>query len=410
MSSDPASNEDREIGMESYGRLFRKALLAWTFVGLILFFQDVARTLYWNGAYPFREGIYWLVRCVVSALLTPYIIWGARLWTIELTNWPRRVALHVFFSIAFGLIRAAIESALILPLHAEEVLGPRPAWAQTALGVFTVLTLYSLVSGVVAYWTIISLVAMKRYYVKFRERAREAMQLELHASELQAQVVQAQLGALKMQLQPHFLFNTLNGIVALVRQRKGKQAEEALTRFSDLLRAVLVDIDAQEVPLYRELEYVRLYLSIEQMRFPDRLLVQMDVDSSILDAAVPHMGLQPLVENAVRHGIASRPSGGTIVIQAALEGETLRLAIKDSGEAFCATQTIPGHGLGLRNLMSRLEQLYSGRAQLIIKDDLEGTSATLLLPYRTHPDVEGQAPLIGKFNNEARVRERIDCR
>jgi LytS/YehU family sensor histidine kinase len=316
----------------------------------------------------------------------------------------------VFFSIAFGLIRAGIESALILPLHAKEVLGPRPAWAQTALGVFTVLTLYSLVSGIVAYWTIISLVATKRYYVKFRQRAREAMQLELHASELQVQVVQAQLGALKMQLQPHFLFNTLNAIVALVRQRKGRQAEEALTRFSDLLRAVLVDIKAQEVPLYRELEYARLYLSIEQMRFPDRLQIRMDVDSSILDAAVPHMGLQPLVENAVRHGVAARDSGGTIVIEAGLEGETLRLAIKDSGAGIFATQISPGNDIGLKNLTSRLEQLYSGRAQLIVKDDFEGTSATLLLPYRAHPDVEGHAPLIGLFNNEARVRERIDCR
>jgi LytS/YehU family sensor histidine kinase len=136
----------------------------------------------------------------------------------------------------------------------------------------------------------------------------------------------------------------------------------------------------------------------------------MDVDSSILDAAVPHMGLQPLVENAIRHGIAARASGGTIIIEAGLEGETLRLAIKDSGAGFFATQTSPGNDIGLKNLMSRLEQLYSGRAQLIVKDDLEGTSATLLLPYRAHPDVEGPAPLIGIFNNEARVRERIDCR
>jgi signal transduction histidine kinase len=408
MSSPLAANDDQVI--ESYGRLLRKALLAWTLVGLIMFAQDIARTLYWNGPHPFREGLYWLVRCSISALLTPYIIWGARLWAIEKKHWRRRVSLHLLFSIAFGLIRAAMESTLILPLHAKEVMGPRPPWAETGLGVFTVLTLYTTLSGVVAYWVIISIEATRRYYEKFRERAREAMRLELHSSELRAQVVQAQLSALKMQLQPHFLFNTLNAIVVLVRQHKGKQEEEALTRFSDLLRAVLVDINAQEVPLYRELEYVQLYLSIEQMRFPDRLKIQVAVDPSILDAAVPHMGLQPLVENAVRHGIAPRVQGGTITVEASLAGENLRLAIIDNGAGLAESQATAGHGLGLKNLRSRLEQLYSGRAQLVVMDDREGTSATLLLPYRAHPDAEVQAPLIGRFTDEARFRERVDCR
>ena len=105
-----------------------------------------------------------------------------------------------------------------------------------------------------------------------------------------------------MQFQPHFLFNTLNAIVVLVRQQKGQQAEETLGLFSDLLRCVLSDIDAQEVPLSRELEYLRLYLAIEQVRFSDRLRVALHVDTAVLEAAVPHMSLQPIVENAVRHG------------------------------------------------------------------------------------------------------------
>ncbi len=410
MSSSHGSNEPQATDMESYGRLLRKALLAWTLVGLIMYGQDIARTLYWNGEHPFREGLYWLVRCSISALLTPFIIWGARLWIIERNNWMRRVGLHLSFSIAFGLIRAAIESTLILPLHTHEVMGPRPPWAHTVLGIFIVLSLYTTVNGIVAYWAILSIEATRRYYEKFRKRARDAAQLQLHASELRAQVAQAQLGALKMQLQPHFLFNTLNAIVVLVRQHKGRQAEDALSRFSDLLRAVLVDIKAQEVPLYRELEYVQLYLSIEQMRFSDRLRVQLDVDSSILDAAVPHMGLQPLVENAVRHGIAPRAQGGTITIEATLEGETLRLAIKDDGVGFSESKSTNGNGLGLNNLRSRLEQLYSGRARLIVTEDRKGTSAAILLPYRAHPDAEEQAPLIGQFNHEARVHECIDRR
>ena len=129
-------------------------------------------------------------------------------------------------------------------------------------------------------------------------------------------MAQARLGALKAQLQPHFLFNTLNAIVVLVRQQKGQQAEETLARFSDLLRAVLADMDAQEVTLARELEYLKLYLSIEQLRFSDRLHVDIDVDPELLDAAVPHMGLQPIVENAIRHGIGPRATPGVIGIRA----------------------------------------------------------------------------------------------
>ena len=157
--------------------------------------------------------------------------------------------------------------------------------------------------GAVCYWLIIGLQALWRFHESSRRHEREALELMARASALETQVAQARLGALKAQLQPHFLFNTLNAIVVLVRQQKGQQAEETLARFCDLLRAVLADMDAQEVTLARELEYLKLYLSIEQLRFSDRLRVDFDVDPELLDAAVPHMGLQPIVENAIRHGI-----------------------------------------------------------------------------------------------------------
>src|SRR5262249_33569912 len=156
--------------------------------------------------------------------------------------------------------------------------------------------------------TILALQTGWRYYRGYRER-------ELRASELEAKLARAQLSALKMQLQPHFLFNTLNAIMVLVRQQKGRQAEEMLARLRDLLRVVLEDVHAQEVPLHRELEYVRLYLSIEEVRFQDRMAVDISADPDVVEAAVPHMGLQPLVENAVRHGIGRSSSAGTIRIR-----------------------------------------------------------------------------------------------
>ena len=189
----------------------------------------------------------------------------------------------------------------------------------------TLLFIFGFHTGVVAYWVVLSIQTAIRNYARFQERAQAALRSDLRTSQLETQVAQARLGALKAQLQPHFLFNTLNAIVVLVRQQKGQQAEETLARFSDLLRAVLADMDAQEVTLARELEYLRLYLSIEQLRFSDRLRVDIDVDSDLLDAAVPHMGLQPIVENSIRHGVGQRATPGVIGIRAERIGDSLHV-------------------------------------------------------------------------------------
>jgi LytS/YehU family sensor histidine kinase len=189
------------------------------------------------------------------------------------------------------------------------------------------------------------------------------------------------LGALKAQLQPHFLFNTLNAIVVLVRQQKGQQAEETLARFSDLLRAVLADMDAQEVTLARELEYLNLYLSIEQLRFSDRLRVDIDVEPDLLDAAVPHMGLQPIVENAIHHGVGQRATPGVIEIRAARMGDELHVMVRDDGPGFSQ----PGAGglkLGLANTRARLKQLYGETSTLKAGDDPRGGAiVTMVLPF-----------------------------
>jgi LytS/YehU family sensor histidine kinase len=195
-------------------------------------------------------------------------------------------------------------------------------------------------------------------------------------------VAQARLGALKAQLQPHFLFNTLNAIVVLVRQQKGQQAEETLARFSDLLRAVLADMDAQEVTLGRELEYLKLYLSIEQLRFSDRLRVDIEVDPELLDAAVPHMGLQPIVENAIRHGIGPRATPGVILIRAERLGDALHVTVRDDGPGFRASSAGHGMGLGLANTRARLKQLYGTAAELRTENgSAGGAQVTMVVPF-----------------------------
>ena len=167
-----------------------------------------------------------------------------------------------------------------------------------------------------------------------------------------------------MQLQPHFLFNTLNAIMVLVRQQRGAQAEEMLARLSDLLRCVLDEVAAQEVPLRRELEYLQLYLSIEQVHFQDRLRIEISANPTVLDAAVPQMILQPIVENAIRHGIARSSAAGQIRISASRTGDTLEIDVQDDGPGFPAAHSSNTRGIGLANTRARLEQLYGDAARL----------------------------------------------
>jgi LytS/YehU family sensor histidine kinase len=189
-----------------------------------------------------------------------------------------------------------------------------------------------------------------------------------------------------MQLQPHFLFNTLNAIMTLVRQQKGEQAEEMLARLSDLLRCVLEDVEAQEVPLRRELEYLQLYLHIEQARFQDRLKVEISADPTILDAALPQMGLQPIVENAIRHGIGRSSAASMIRIGASRVNGKLELRVQDDGPGFPVVNSTQDRGIGLANTMARLRQLYGDEASLKIENGQQGGAVvTMTLPYHVAP-------------------------
>jgi LytS/YehU family sensor histidine kinase len=217
------------------------------------------------------------------------------------------------------------------------------------------------------------------------------LKFELRASELQSQLMSAQLNALKMQLQPHFLFNTLNAITVLVRQQKGKDAEQMLGHLSDLLRRVLEDVDTQEISLRRELEYLQLYLAIEQVRFADRLRIELSVDPEAQEALVPQLILQPIVENAIRHGIGRSSSAGEIRINTSKVDGKLELRVQDDGPGLSPRDPSHDQGIGLANTRARLQQLYGQAAQLEIKNcDRGGVIATMSLPFHhSHSEIEG---------------------
>jgi hypothetical protein len=360
-------------------RTFAIWLAFWSFVGLVFMGQDVTRRLFMGDPKLWQEAGFWTMRVVLSAALTLVILWLGTVFPLEKRVWARRVSLHVLFCLCFGVVRAGLEAVVYSQLSAGW--GPDYQWAQSPGNAFAVLMVFTFHQALITYWFILILHTAVRYHEKFQERAEAALRLELNAAELRAQVSAAQLGALKMQLQPHFLFNTLNAIMGMVRTGEVQQAERALSRFSDLLRAVLDDMDAQEVTLERELTYLRLYLSIEQMRFPDRLVVRIEADPDLLDAAVPHMALQPVAENAVRHGIGCHVGGGTIDVQASRVGSRLHVTVRDTGGGTRAGSPA-GRGMGLSNLRARLEQLHGTEAELRIECTESGAAVEMIVPYR----------------------------
>ena len=242
----------------------------WTLAGLFFLSQDAGRRSFLGDPRPWQEATYWMVRAYVSAVFTPLILWLGRRWPIERPHLVPRSAGHLLAAGVYAVGEVAVEAAMLLWMS-DPVLTSRNASYGRAVATLLIAVFHA---NLIAYGVILGIQSGFRYYRKYREREQDAMRLELDAAELRAQIAGAQLSVLKTQLQPHFLFNTLNAIMVLVRQQRGQKAEETLGRFSDLLRAVLSDIDAQEVPLDRELEYVRLYLSIEEVRFSDRLQVQ----------------------------------------------------------------------------------------------------------------------------------------
>jgi two-component system, LytTR family, sensor kinase len=249
---------------------------------------------------------------------------------------------------------------------------------------FVPLLLKGFHGGVLQYWIVLGVQWGVLYYRRYQERSRELLKFELRASELESQLMRAQLSALKMQLQPHFLFNTLNAITVLVRQQKSKDAVQMLGYLGDLLRGVLEDVDAHEVSLRRELEYLQLYLAIEQVRFADRLRIEVEVDPATHEARVPQLILQPIVENAVRHGIGRSSSAGRILIRASKIEGAVELRVEDDGPGLSPSDSIKDRGVGLANTRARLQQLYGDDAKLEIENcNRGGVVVTMSIPYHS---------------------------
>ncbi len=267
------------------------------------------------------------------ALATPLIYFLARRFPIERAVIRRALTIHIPVSLVLSILKMVAE------YNAIQIIDPNPRRQFSML---------QIQSTLLTYWSIMGIIYAFDYYTKYRQH-------QLKASQLETRLAQAELQALKMQLHPHFLFNTLHAISALMH-RDVEAADRMIARLSDLLRLTLENVGAQEVPLKQEMEFLERYLEIEQIRFQDRLTVKIDIEAEALDARVPNLLLQPLVENAIRHGIAPRASAGRVEITARRDDGRLRIGVLDDGAGL--DQNAFKEGIGLANTRARLEQLY----------------------------------------------------
>jgi signal transduction histidine kinase len=290
---------------------------------------------------------------LTCGMFTPAFYLMVRRFPIRGERWWSALPAHVAASTTFVLLKVAIYAPLFRLLNPDT---PRSYRDVLFSGFY---------ADWLAYWAAVGVIHAIEYYRESRERELEATQLALEN--------------LRSQLQPHFLFNTLQSISTLIH-RDPAAADRMLTDLSDLLRFSLRSTASQEVPLHDELDFLARYLEIMRVRFGDRLVIRVDVSPDLLNAMVPSLVLQPIVENAIRHGMADRPDVGHVTVSGRRSGDSLRLEVADDGPGLAPSP--PGNGIGLANTRERLARLYGGRGNLEMIAE-RGLTVRMTIPFRT---------------------------
>jgi two-component system, LytTR family, sensor kinase len=367
-----AAGDDAGRTRERRWRVRLLVFAYFTATGLLLFgyraLDDVAREHRSRVPAIFIEQ---MTGAYAALLLLPFIIRFARRCRIEKSNWLRRLPAHFAAMAAFSFLHTslmALSRDLLFPLAG---LGPYD------YGIMRYRYLMEFSNDAIVYCLIVGFVYLFDYYRRSRDR-------ELQTAQLETQLAQAQLQALRLQLQPHFLFNAMNTISSLVYENP-RAADEMIARLSDLLRMTMRDSGAQEVTLEQELKLLDLYLDIMRARFEERLTVRIECGAELGGALVPQLVLQPLVENCIRH--AADPETGVVQITvcARRESETLLLEVSDNGPGVGEQLArAGGSGIGLTNTAERLRQLYGRLHGLTLANgEGKGLTVTVRLPFRS---------------------------
>ena len=352
--------------LKQWGRVWVIGFVLWTVLALLSATGAHVYTASVGSPESWAQLLAWYAMVsVVWSLLTPPIYELARRFTIDRTSWKTAIPLHLAASVVLTFVAAAVIVWF----------APHFTWGNEKQAPFFAHMLSRALMDFQRYWYIVFITQAIIYYGKYRER-------EIQSSQLEAQLAHAQLEALKIQLEPHFLFNTLNSIASLARN-DGIAAENMTLQLADLLRCSLDAVGVHEVPLSRELTVLQKYVEIQQARFQERLRVEMDIQPHTLSALVPNLILQPLVENAIRHGIAPRRAPGCVRIVTRQVFDELWLEISDDGLGLGRHRGAVAEGVGLRNTRARLQQLYNSEHQFAIEDGPDGGCLVKIhIPYR----------------------------
>jgi sensor histidine kinase YesM len=347
-------------------------LLAFLFSGLIYFFNvhgDRPRPFEWKTIFLWQTILYsW-------AILSPLIVFFAKRFRFEQRNWWRLLPAHFIAAVVFQLLHSAIcviVREIVVPGRIAENGG---FFASTLK-----LKIYHGIGDLVAYSFLLSSIYVVDFYRRFQAE-------QLKSSELKAALATSQLNALKMQIHPHFLFNTLNSISALMH-KDVEAADKMVARLGDFLRMTLENSGDHEVSLKQEIDFVGHYLEIESVRFQDRLVVKMNIDPETLAARVPNLILQPIVENAIKHGISQQESVESLIISSERHGDRLQIRVEDSGPGLPPSNGNGNGsktgGIGLANTRARLAHLYEENYRFEIKNAVpHGVIVTLEIPFET---------------------------
>lgn len=344
----------------------------WTAIGLVLTLE-----VFFNLRVSLPTVDFWDVaasqyaRVLVWAILAPWVLWLRREVPLSRGRWVGGVAFHLMLSV---VVMATYYLGRIAFVVVRDGLPWADYW-ELARGNFFGRNLIDMVY----YWAVIGCGYTFEIYRKYKNQ-------QIVSAQLESRLMETELKALREQLNPHFLFNTMNTIAVLVREERNQEAVQLLAKLSGLLRTSLDRSRLPEVTLADEMTFIDRYIDIQQMRFADRLTVRRDVAAEALVARIPNLLLQPLVENAILHGIAPREGAGEIGISARVAEERLFLEVRDNGVGFePATQGgRTREGIGLSNTRERLEKIYGNRSQLVLKTEPgRGTTVSLVLPFRT---------------------------
>jgi signal transduction histidine kinase len=315
------------------------------------------------------ESLWWV--------LLPCPWWLQRNLTLIDRYWPWTVVLHSLMAVVItGLFIVAQAARVAVANHLPLNFLPALIRDQRSMGGWNY-------TPALIYLLLVFGLYSAGFYREWRSGQRLTNELRVANARLETKLVRASLDALKMQLHPHFLFNTLNSITSLIRNNRMREAEDIVAGLGELLRRSLDHRQEAMETLGHEIDFLRRYFEIESIRFQDRLKVEFDLPPKCLGALVPSLILQPLAENAMKHGISKDPAARLLRISAERDGTRLILTVYNDGPALPKDEASLHNGIGLQNTITRLQMLYGDEARLRLRDQPHGVRAEIILPYRT---------------------------